>query len=684
MTEASVNRLKNGDFSAGKRAVVGWEWVEVAGASGWRFEEGRMGSGGQAASGTRVASGTGRGRCLCVELVEAGSAVGIRQRVSCRPEKLYRIELAGKCDDGVRVGVRLSWAGSGGRLGEGVWWPAVGRDGRRRVWREYCRSPEGANEIEVQVGFCGGPGRCRLDEVGLIGVDEPEESCHVLAFVPPPLAYPPPMRAKRVMVCGQGGEAAGMAELLGERLGRRRVRQVVNGLRGGVKEGEAMIVVEQERGGPSLVELRRWGERGLVIVSLEVFEQAVNGHRPGLVRTRMVRQQEGEPCGRVDWANFITRGFALKDVVPYWWDHEGDGCFYQRQIRGSGQLDKFLEGEGFVTVLRSEDEYDETSDQPLVLYRGGAGGGLVVMDVSAGAGAGSNLGQNELPLLLLLNALGQERVELGQYVVPVAGRSAAAELVWELGKRFVEVELTGSSDRPIARVGGASMGRQRCEVLLRTCFEPGGWVGFYSVLLWLRSLGRDLQMGRTWGRALAERVTITWDALASDGAGPVGGGGAFDVVIDVECGAGAEAAVAVHRGPKIWDRWWRSLGGGGPGLCWLPAEDLAGDGGANDVGGSWVTLTLPGAGLNSLHRSVELTELGAALVERLVGLQFGLMAANRTAAARKVTMGRAAGLSGRFELLGEDGAVVRAGRLSGGGLDEVVRGGWTLMVDRRR
>ena len=76
-------------------------------------------------------------------------------------------------------------------MGEGVWWPAVGRDGRRRVWREYCRSPEGANEIEVQVGFCGGPGRCRLDEVGLIGVDEPEESCHVLAFVPPPLAYPP-------------------------------------------------------------------------------------------------------------------------------------------------------------------------------------------------------------------------------------------------------------------------------------------------------------------------------------------------------------------------------------------------------------------------------------------------------------------------------------------------------------
>ena len=683
MTEAAVNRLKNGDFSAGKRAVVGWEWVEVAGASRWRFEEGQIGTGGRAASGTRAASG-GR-RCLCVELGEAGSAVGMRQRVSCRPEKLYRIELAGRCDDGVRVGVRLSWAGSGGRLGEGVWWPAVGRDGRRRVWREYCRSPEGANEIEVQVGFCGGPGRCRLDEVGLIGVDEPEESCHVLAFVPPPLAYPPPMRTKRVMVCGQGCEAAGMAELLGERLGRRRVRHVVNGPRGGVKEGEAMIVVGQERGGPSLVELRRWGERGLVIVSLEVFEQAVNGHRPGLVRTRMVRQQEGEPCGRVDWANFITRGFALKDVVPYWWDHEGDGCFYQRQIRGSGQLDKFLEGEGFVTVLRSEDEYDETSDQPLVLYRGGgggAGGGLVVMDVSAAAGAGSNLGQNELPLLLLLNALGQERVELGQYVVPVAGRSAAAELVWELGKRFVEVELTGSSDRPIARVGGASMGRQRCEVLLRTCFDPGGWVGFYSVLLWLRSLGRDLQMGRTWGRALTDRVTLTWDALASDGEGPVGGGGAFDVVIDVECGA--EAAVAVHRGPKIWDRWWRSLGGRGPGLCWLSAEDLAGDGGASHVDGSWVTLTLPGAGLNSLHRSVELTELGAALVERLVGLQFGLMAANRTSAVRKVAIGRAAGLSGRFELLGEDGAVVRAGRLSGGGLDEVVRGGWTLMVDRRR
>ncbi len=82
--------------------------------------------------------------------------------------------------------------------------------------------------------------------------------------------------------------------------------------------------------------------------------------------------------------------------------------------------------------------------------------------------------------------------------------------------------------------------------------------------------------------------------------------------------------------------------------------------------------------------AVELTELGAALVEQLVGLQFGLMAANRTAAARKVAIWRAAGLSGRFELLGEDGAVVRAGRLSGGGLDEVVRGGWTLMVDRRR
>ena len=202
------------------------------------------------------------------------------------------------------------------------------------------------------------------------------------------------------------------------------------------------------------------------------------------------------------------------------------------------------------------------------------------------------------------------------------------------------------------------------------------------MLLGLRSLGRDLQMGRTWGRALTDRVTLTWDALASDGEGPVGGGGAFDVVIDVECGA--EAAVAVHRGPKIWDRWWRSLGGRGPGLCWLSAEDLAGDGGASHVDGSWVTLTLPGAGLNSLHRSVELTELGAALVERLVGLQFGLMAANRTSAVRKVAIGRAAGLSGRFELLGEDGAVVRAGRLSGGGLDEVVRGGWTLMVDRRR
>jgi len=527
----------------------------------------------------------------------------------------------------------------------------------------------------------------------MIPVEEREESSHVLAAVPPPLAYPSPIRAKRAIVYGPAGSDSRLARWLACRLGLQAVRwRSLAQLRRGPNTAEAIFIEDGSWPGASLEQLEQWGRRGLAIASLGAFERAVNSRGRDVVETRIVWQQLAPPAGRIVWANFITRGFALWDVLPYCWDADANGWFCQRQIVMTRGLKRLLSAEGFQVVLSSEGEYDKTSEHPLVLYRADRrGGGVLVMDAWLASSSASNLAENEPAGTLLLNALGRQRVSLGQYVMPARTRRDAASQVWELAKRFEAVEVTDPRNRPLVRLWGSERVVSEKRVLLRTGYGSRRWVGFYSVLVWLRSLARDVQMGGP-GREVARRVRLVWDALA-DGEGPSPQDGPFDAVIDVTCHQQDRASVAVHRG-----RGWlgrcgdhvadvlRDLGHEGLDVAWQDARRAAQ--GTSDQwlpcvdSGTWLTIHLPDSGDAGFYRSMDFTELGASLIEQAVGLQIGLIAANRTSDARQVRIRSGRCLSGGYELFDQDGHLAESAKLGAGELRRTLRPGWLLVVDR--
>jgi len=681
MNQKLTNRLRNGDFSLGQRGPVGWRWLVIDGQAARSFGRGRH-----------------RGqRSLCVELGEGGGAGGIWQRISCRRGQSYRVELVGRSDSNVTgVGVRVGWRAENRCLHELSWRVDLSVD-EWTLWRQYVDRPAGAEELELQIGVCGRGGRCWLDAVRVIPVEEREESSHVLAAVPPPLAYPSPVCAKRVIVYGPAGSDSKLVDWLARRLGSQAASwRSLAQLRRGPGADEAIFVEDGPWAGASLEQLEQWGGQGLAIASLGAFARAVNGRGRDVVRTRVVRQQLAPPAGRVVWANFITRGFALWDVLPYCWEPDADGWFCQRQIVMTRGLKRLLAAEGFQIVLSSEGEFDRTSEHPLVLYRAdGRGGGVLVMDAWLASSSSSNLAENEPAAALLLNALGRRQVSLGQYVVPAAKRRDATSEVWELVKRFEVVAASGSRNRPLVRLWGPERAAPEKRVLLRTGYDPRQWVGFYSVLVWLRSLARDVQMGGP-GREVARRVHLVWDALADDG-GQDSQDGSFDAVIDV-CGERQDgASVAVHRGPTWLGRCGghvadvlRGLGHDGPDIAWRSARRVAHDKCGQRFprvdSGTWLTIHLPDCGDSGLHRSMESTELGASLVEQAVGAQIGLIAANRTSDARQMRIRRGLYLSGGYELFDQDGHLAGSGKLGAGGLRRALHPGWLLLVDgdRRR
>jgi len=679
MDQKLKNRLRNGDFSLGRRRPVGWRWLVIDGQAAWSFGPGRRG--GQ--------------RSLCVELGDGGGAGGLWQRIRCRTGQSYRVELVGRCDSKVTgVGVRVGWRAENRCLRELSWRVDLSAN-EWTLWRQYVDRPAGADELELQIGVCGSGGRCWLDAVRVIPVEEREESSHVLAAVPPPLAYPPPVCAERAIVYGPAGSDSKLAGWLAHRLGTRAASwRSLAQLRRGPNADEAIFIEDGPWPGASLEQLEQWGRRGLVIASLGAFAQAVNGRGRDVVRTRIVRQQLAPPAGRVVWANFITRGFALWDVLPYCWDPDADGWFCQRQIVMTRELKRLLSAERFQVVLSSEGEYDKTSEHPLVLYRADRrGGGVLVMDAWLASSSSSNLAENEPAGALLLNALGRQRVSLGQYVVPAAKRRDAASQVWELAKRFEAAEVAGPRNRPLVRLWGSERVLPEKRVLLRTGYGPRQWVGFYSALVWLRSVARDVQMGGP-GREVARRVGLAWDALA-DGDGQDPQDGPFDAVIDVTCHQQDRASVAVHRGPGWLGRCGghvadvlRGLGHEGLDVAWQNGRRAAQGKSEQRLprveSGAWLTTHLPDCGDTGLHRSMELTELGASLIEQVVGVQIGLIAANRTSAVRQVRIGSDRDLSGGYDLFDQDGHLAASGKLGAGGLRPALRPGWLLVVDRDR
>jgi hypothetical protein len=212
-------------------------------------------------------------------------------------------------------------------------------------------------------------------------------------------------------------------------------------------------------------------------------------------------------------------------------------------------------------------------------------------------------------------------------------------------------------------------------------------VGFYSVLLWLRSAARDLQMAGTWGQALLERVNITWDALADGEEKPDAEGRGYDAVIDVLSDEGDRPVLRSHRAANSWRRWCSLLEVTAPELLCVPADNSSGpprDSGEPEGNVSWLTLTLPGFGQRSPHRSIEWMELGTKLVEQLVCLQFGLMAANRGTSTREIHVPSSAGLAGRFELIDRDGKLAKSAEVGSKPLRQALEPGFALLVDCRR
>jgi len=699
-----LNIIKNADFEQGQREPKRWTWRVDAGRASWAFDQGRGGNG---------------DRAIRVESADKNTSAAWVQRVRCKGDQYYRIEAVVRCEldgggngDGLRMTVRS--VGRETPIDEPARRSGWRRTGDWDVWRDIYKTPEDAKQLDVEVRLEGVAGTAWIDEVRAIPIEEPELCSHVLGVPPPPYGYPAPRQVKTAAVVMPDHGRERLVNVVAGRLGQRNVKAVGPKDFDATSKMDAVILQGDDWGQsvPNLQQLLYRATSQMVIVSLGLLAKIVNRQQKNLLDVKRNTQDDDPIHAKVMYANFITRGFALEDVIPLRWEDGED--YYQRYIRRSRDFKAFCKKHGFLTVLTSEGDTDAKSEHPAVLYRETSqaepGGGLVVMDLDALFGSYVSTDSANVTATILFNILGQTQTSIGQFVAPETKLDELKEIVKDAADRFPEMRLRegkGESEpkwRFDLGQSGESYGlaRHRPTMLVRTGMQGDDIEGVYGALIWLKGLCRPEPYGCRYLKTLDSRHSIRWIPLVRPelwaehvspadllpDASPFDEN--VDMVLDVTRADNESIQLIVPNEanyghfqtilPKLYETM-----GQGRFLYYSPAPSAKRgerhtmdwrlnaltlevvvdpnafrgpfDRAALNANTRILRLRLPDGADFTSGTSLRLTELAASMIEWIIGLHLGLVVVNRDEAVQSLNLGTWQRGAARETILAGDGAI---------------------------
>lgn len=253
----------------------------------------------------------------------------------------------------------------------------------------------------------------------------------------------------------------------------------------------------------TLSELQRLWEGKVVVASPAALVSLLKGK--GVALSEFTDALTA-PCARVEKECFLTRGFTKGDRFPWWHDRGDKGVF--RQVRLAADAEQ-LASLGFEVIATSATGGDETAGAPLVLWRDdGCGGGIVVMDLEVlNARPGYDYHEN-LPALVLSNALSRPQTSLGAYVAPEFDYDGYRREIEALARRHpsVTVRQEGSA-RGGTAIYSLSLGPQDAPAFFVDCgIHPYEWAPAFGALMYISRLADEFERGMPWAKALLRRL----------------------------------------------------------------------------------------------------------------------------------------------------------------------------------
>jgi hypothetical protein len=677
-----INKVVNPDFSQGKKAPRGWVWTAKPAGARWLRHATDCAD---QTPGITIESNRARGSAYWSQ------AVACKPEQFYRVEATVTCDLAASGDaDGIVLRVE-PWAD--GRLcGESRTTPGLHHADEPIAVRTYFQAPAGVRRLRVGVGVVDATGTARVEHVRFIPILEPDEMSHVLAVPPPLSAYPRRKPAQTVCVCSDQAADRPLTRLLAGFFGESMVLAIPSVECNVGSAGADAVFLPDPLPPPSIRTLERLihlASDRLVVVSLPAFAKLTRG----IASVRRVEQLDDPIHAKVTFANYATPGFALNDTFAYAWAGRAIGSFVQNHFRRTEALRNFCRKHGFETMLVSMCERDVTSDRPVCLYKPTGAGGLLVLDVEPVEATPSTYGEPNLAMHLLLSILGSVQVGLGQYTVPVREEASFRDSIREMGSRFEQFAVH-DADVPVEQVHEqlVTIGREdesyglplqpKPVLLVRSGVCTGDMESVYGAFAWFKQLVRPPPYACPYADPLASRFRLAWVPcvapwIAGDGwrrsAAPSAvpmelesDGAAVAALIDIvscpvnsvrvvfcrdddafqHCAAwlprlattfpaGRYFAYTVADGEPFTDRRryaWRGVEHGVQVVVDPNAfgEPIHRD--AMAAGGQVIRLELPGCDADFVSHSIQRTDLAATVLEQVIGLQYGMIAVNRSAA----------------------------------------------------
>jgi hypothetical protein len=344
-------------------------------------------------------------------------------------------------------------------------------------------------------------------------------------------------------------------------------------------------------------------------------------------------------------------------------------------------------------MLLSMCQRDVTSDRPICLYKPTGAGGLFVLDVEPVEATPSTYGEPNVAMHLLLSILGSVQVGLGQYTVPVREEAQFRDSIREMGSRFEQFAVH-DADVPVEQVREqlVTIGREdesyglplqpKPVILVRSGVCTGDMESVYGAHAWFKQLVQPPPHACPYADPLASRFRLAWVPCAAPWAAGDGwrrsaappavpmelesDGTAVAALIDIvscpvnsvrvvfprgddafrHCAAwlprlattfpaGRYFAYTVADGEPFTDRRRYAWRGAEHNIRVVVDPNAFGEPIHRDAmaaGGQAIRLELPGCDADFVSHSIQRTDLAATLLEQVIGLQYGMIAVNRSAA----------------------------------------------------
>jgi hypothetical protein len=524
-----LNKIRNSDFSVGGRKPKSWQWRQEGAGVTWRPADPPQ-------------NGDLAGAVLHSA---AASATGLwTQDFRLKKNQHYRVEAVVSCvcrSDRADGGLVLSlhFPDENGAAHQPMATAPL-RRAHEFTLRAYFKTPPGARVAQLRVGLENAGGSATIHDVRVLPVIEPESKSHPWALPAPPFACPPPLTAKTIHVATRDTKRP-LLDLLRARFGSNAVTvSDSNGVAAAAQKANVVFLLE-DAPPPKLQSLRAieaLAAQRIVILSLRCMEALSRGR----LATKKIEQIDDPIHARVVYADFVTGGLALHDIIPFAGRDDHSPRMFQRQFRSNKATRTYCQEHGYHVMLDAVTDSEATSGKPIALFKRTAGGAVIVMDIEPAEAVTSSLNEPAVAMHLILAALGEAQHAVGQFVAPARGDTEFQRHLFDMVDRFPALTWVGGA-RPAApnQPHMITLGRDtetlglpvipRPVILIRTGLADGDLLGAYGVLMWLKQLLRPAPYLSPYAKTLISRYRLIWQPRSATMS--AWGGWRFDR--DAEC-----------------------------------------------------------------------------------------------------------------------------------------------------